>query len=95
MSNNKYKVIVEPHTIIDKSFGISVGDWFAKINFNDVDHVYVDAMTRYLENLIDQNFVEWQFHTYLKEELYNEWINDKELREEHGNNLEEYIKTRI
>lgn len=67
-------VTIEPHSGIDKRFDFHVNDVFsAKVDYDYVNHLEVDAAAEYLKELIEKCWVEDRFQEIYRAKVEKEW----------------------
>lgn len=92
---DRTQVYIEKHSTVDKSFEFNIDDvWAAQVDFDDQDHICVEAATLYLRDVILNHWKRNEFNAYFKALLKKEWKNDKELQEEYPD-IQDYLKQRI
>lgn len=85
------KVEIEKHSKIDKSFKLSTEHLSMKVDFDDVNHQEVNAATKVLKELIEKHWDEEAFRIEYKKELIKRWNDDKWLREDYEDNLNQFL----
>ncbi len=86
---------IEDHDGIDKSFGMGNESIWMKVDYDDdVNHPEVDAVARYIAQIMKNNWNENVFRGYYKEELIKQWNEDEYLQEEYPV-VDNYLEERI
>lgn len=87
------KVYVEPHNGINKSFGFMINDSFlAQIDYDDVNHSEVDAATRVLQKIVEENWDEELFKKFHEEEVMKVWKkNEYGIQNDYEGILKDYL----
>ena len=98
MAGKKKSVVsIEEHDCLCKDFEFNVGDDFrARVDYDDVNHASVDAMTNAIKTVLDVNSQELMrmYKANMYVQLKKAWDNDDELQEEYPD-VDEYIKNRM
>ena len=88
------KVKIKPYSKGDKEIDFVINDVYFTLDFDDVDHVWVESMMKALAEQLKASpkLTETKtFKTSLREALIEQW-NDKNFeREEYNNDIEEYL----
>ncbi len=84
------KWTIEDHSTVDKSFGVGNDFIWMRVDYDDVNHMAVEAATKYIKTLLENCWEQRDFSEYYKNELINEWYKDKDLQEEYPN-VDKYV----
>lgn len=85
------KFKINEHNDYDKSFQISSKELSLQVDYDDVNHPEVYAASRVLVEVLNQHWDEELFKEYYKEELTEQWFNNKDLHEKYET-VEDFLK---
>jgi len=71
---------------------VCINDLLFKVDYDDVDHATVDAMTDTMVEVLKKNWDSVLFLANQKKYQKKRWKEDEDLREEYDNNFEKYFK---
>lgn len=74
------KVSIESHSKLDKSFEVEINGEFITVDYDDVNHVRVDAVIDTMAEILSKHWKDKTFKQNFKKRLRKEWASSKELQ---------------
>lgn len=87
----KKKVYVEPHNGADKYFMLTVGEFSARVDYDDVDHTSVDVATSLVAEILEKYWDEQEFKKRRKEEAVKVWKENRNGIQDDYLSFKEYM----
>lgn len=82
---------IEKHSAINKSFGFFNDEIYLSIDYDDVNHVVVDAATELMKEILDEHWDEEKLKQKVKEKAMEKWHKNEYNLQNDYSSFEEYM----
>jgi predicted RND superfamily exporter protein len=82
---------IEEHSTIDKSFGFGNDNIYMYIDYDDVDHIRVDAALETVKYILNTFWNEDMFKDELKKRALKQWFDNEYNLQSNYESIEEYL----
>jgi hypothetical protein len=95
-NKNRTSFVIEGHDRIDKSFMVYNDHITLNVEYDDVNHVEVEAAIEHIKEILDKHWDESVYDQKYKENILKVWyLNEYNIQDDYDNNIEEYLNDNI